>query len=357
MTATDLDPSRIEEFAGRMVGVLNDSFLALSISVGHQTGLFDTMAGLAPSTSAEIAKAADLDERYVREVLGALTTGGITTYDPDLATYALPGEHAALLTRAAGVANMAPLTQFVAVMGTVEQDIVTCFREGGGVPYAKFPIFHQVMAELSKDTIDAILIDQVLDLADGLRPRLEAGIEVADFGCGAGHAMNVLARAFPNSRFTGFDIVSEVIDRARAQAAEWGVTNVTFEVRDVATLDVADRFDLVTAFDAIHDQVDPAGVLDGISRSLKPDGVFLCVDVGASSHLEDNVAHPLGPMIYGLSTFHCMTVSLSEGGAGLGTAWGEQTARAMFADAGFTSIESHQLEADPVNIYYVAQKG
>ena len=357
MTTTDVDVARIEEFAGRLVGVLNDSFLALSISVGHQTGLFDAMAQLPPSTSADIAKTADLDERYVREVLGALTTGGITAYDPDLGTYALPGEHAALLTRAAGVSNMAPLTQFVAVMGTVEQDIVTCFREGGGVPYSKFPIFHQVMAELSKDTVDAILLDEVLDLVDGLRDRLEAGIEVVDIGCGAGYAMNVLARVFPNSRFTGFDIVSEVIERARAQAKEWGLTNVTFEVRDVAALDVAERFDLVTAFDVIHDQVDPVAVLDGVATALKPDGVFLCVDVGASSHLEDNVEHPMGPMIYGLSTFHCMTVSLSAGGAGLGTAWGEQTARAMFADAGFASVDSHHLEADPVNLYYVARKG
>ena len=267
MTATELDLSRIEEFAGRLVGVLNDSFLALSISVGHQTGLFDTMAEMAPATSAEIAKAADLDERYVREVLGALTTGGITAYDPDLGTFVLPGEHAALLTRAAGVNNMAPLTQFVAVMGTVEQDIVTCFREGGGVPYSKFPIFHQVMAELSKDTVDAILVDEVIDLVDGLRDRLETGIEVVDIGCGAGYAMNVLARAFPNSRFTGFDIVSDVIERARAQAQEWELSNVTFEVRDVAALDVTERFDLVTAFDVIHDQVDPIAVLDGVARA------------------------------------------------------------------------------------------
>ena len=130
------------------------------------------MAGLPPSTSADIAKAADLDERYVREVLGALTTGGITTYDGDLGTYTLPGEHAALLTRAAGVGNMAALTQFVAMLGSVEQDIVTCFREGGGVPYAKFPTFHRLMAELSKETIDATLIDGTLGLVDGLRERL-----------------------------------------------------------------------------------------------------------------------------------------------------------------------------------------
>ncbi|MET0901653.1 MAG: methyltransferase, partial [Acidimicrobiales bacterium] len=179
MTATDLDPTRIEEFAARMGSLLNDALLSLSISLGHQTGLFDTMAGLPPLTSADIAKAADLDERYVREVLGALTTGGITTYDGDLHTYTLPGEHAALLTRAAGIGNMAALTQFVAMLGSVEQDIVTCFHEGGGVPYAKYPTFHRLMAELSKETIDATLIDSTLGLVEGLRERLETGIEVA----------------------------------------------------------------------------------------------------------------------------------------------------------------------------------
>jgi len=356
MTTTDLDPARIEAFAGRMGGLLNDALLSLSISLGHQTGLFDTMSSLPPSTSAEIAKAADLDERYVREVLGALTTGGITTYDGDLGTYVLPGEHAALLTRAAGVGNMAALTQFVAMLGSVEQDIVTCCREGGGVPYAKYPTFHRLMAELSKETIDATLIDSTLGLVDGLRERLEQGIDVADVGCGAGYAMNVLGRAFPNSRFTGFDFSEEAITAARAQVQEWGLTNVTFEVRDVSDLGVDERFDLVTAFDAIHDQAAPAAVLQGLSNALKPDGVFLCVDVAASSHLEENVEHPLGPVIYTISTFHCMTVSLALDGAGLGAAWGEQTAQAMMADAGFTSVASHRIEDDPFNVYYVARK-
>jgi hypothetical protein len=254
MTITDLDPTRIEEFAGRMGGILNEALLSLSISLGHQTGLFDAMARLPPSTSAEIAEAADLDERYVREVLGALTTGGITTYEPELGSYALPAEHAALLTRAAGVGNMAALTQFVAMLGSVEQDIVNCCREGGGVPYSRFPTFHRLMAELSRETIDATLIDGTLGLVDGLRERLEAGIDVADIGCGAGYAMSVLGRAFSNSRFTGFDFSEEAITAARAQAQEWDLANVTFEVRDVASLDHPEAFDVVTAFDAIHDQ-------------------------------------------------------------------------------------------------------
>jgi SAM-dependent methyltransferase len=290
-------------------------------------------------------------------VLGALTTGGITTYDGELGTYALPGEHAALLTRAAGVGNMARLTQFVAMLGSVEQDIITCFREGGGVPYSMFPTFHRLMAELSKETIDATLIDGTLGLVEGLQERLETGIDVADVGCGAGYAMNVLGRAFPNSRFTGFDFSEEAIGAARTQAQDWGLTNVGFEVRDVTNLDLTGAYDLVTAFDAIHDQADPAAVLRGLSDSLRSDGVFLCVDVAASSHLEDNLEHPLGPVIYTISTFHCMTVSLALDGAGLGAAWGEQTAHAMLADVGFTSVGSHRLEGDPFNVYYVARKG
>ena len=170
-------------------------------------------------------------------------------------------------------------------------------------------------------------------------------------------AFDVLGRAFPDSRFTGFDFSEEAITAARAQAKEWGLTNVTFEVRDVANLDVTDTFDLVTAFDAIHDQAAPAAVLQGLSDALKPDGVFLCVDVAASSHLEDNLDHPLGPVIYTISTFHCMTVSLALDGAGLGAAWGEQTAHAMLADVGFSSVDTHRLEGDPFNVYYVARKG
>lgn len=356
MTTIDLDDARLAAFGERIGGLLNDAFLALPISVGHQTGLFDVMATLPPSTSVDIAEAANLDERYVRELLGALTTGGITTYDPDLRTYVLPPEHAAFLTRAAGVNNLGSITQYVAMLGAVEQDIVRCVREGGGVPYDRFPTFHRIMAEESKTTIDATLLTGTLDLVRRLRERLETGIDVADVGCGSGYAINVLARAFPNSRFTGFDLSDEAVATARAQAAEWGLANATFEVRDAAELGVTEAFDFVTTFDAVHDQADPAAVLRGISDSLRPDGVYLCVDIAASSHLEDNLDHPLAPLIYTISAFHCMTVSLALGGAGLGAAWGEQTALAMLADAGFATVDPQRVEGDIINVFYVARK-
>jgi ubiquinone/menaquinone biosynthesis C-methylase UbiE len=356
MTTMELDSGRVEEFAGRMVGLLNSSMLSLMTSVGHRTGLFDTMATLPPSTSTQVAEAAGLDERYVREWLNAMTVGGFVDYDPDAGTYVLPPEHAASLTRAAGPGNMANMTQFTALMGGVEDEIVECFRRGGGVPYSRFPKFQDLMAEMSGQVHDAALIDGELRLVDGLVDRLRVGIDVCDVGCGQGHAVNLMAREFPNSRFTGIDFSEEGIAAARHEAVEAGLTNVTFEVKDAATLDGSTQFDLITVFDAVHDQAKPDVVLKGIADSLKPDGVFLCVDIAGSSHVEDNLEHPMAPMLYSVSTFHCMTVSLALDGAGLGTMWGEQKADEMFREAGFASVETKRIPEDVLNVYYICRK-
>ena len=356
MTTTELDTGKVEEFAGRMVELMNSSMLSLMTSVGHRTGLFDTMATLSPSTSSQIADAAGLNERYVREWLNALTVGRFLEYDPGSRTYVLPPEHAAALTRTAGPNNMANLAQYTALMGAVEDDIVACFYEGGGVPYSRFPRFQALMAEESGQIHDAALIDGELALVEGLVDRLRAGIDVCDVGCGQGHAINLMAREFPNSRFTGLDFSDEGIAAARKEAAELGLSNASFEVRDAATLDGSTQYDFITVFDAIHDQAKPDVVLKGIADSLKPGGVFLCVDVAGSSNVEDNLDHPLAPMLYSVSTFHCMTVSLALDGAGLGTMWGEQTANEMFRAAGFTSVDATHIPEDIVNVYYVCRK-
>ena len=356
MTTTEIDQARAEEFGGRIVGLLNDSMLCLMISIGHRTELFDTMATLPPSTSAHVAASAGLNERYVREWLNALTVGRIVEYDPASKTYHLPPEHAASLTRAAGPGNLAQMTQFESLMGGVEDDIVECFRHGGGVPYAKFPTFQKLMAEQSADIHDVALFDGTLPLVDGIQARLEAGIDVCDIGCGQGHAINLMAKAYPNSRFTGWDFSEEGIAAARKEAAEFGVTNTTFAVKDATTIDGLEQFDFITVFDAIHDQAQPAMVLKGIYDSLRPGGVFLCVDIAGSSNVEENMEHPLAAMLYSVSTFHCMTVSLALDGAGLGTMWGEQKANAMFGEAGFTSVETKKLPVDIMNVYYVCLK-
>lgn len=356
MTTQEIDRAKAEAFAGQMIGSLNGAALALLTSIGHQTGLFDTMAGLPPSTSQQIADAAGLNERYVREWLGTMVTGRIVEFDPAARTYRLPPEHAAALTRAAGPDNLGPLMQFIPLLAQVEEGIIQSFRNGGGVPYSAYPKFQQLMSEESTRIFDATLIDVTLPLVPGLVQRLEAGIDVLDVGCGSGHAINLMAKAFPNSRLVGYDFSDEGIAAGRAEAGAMGLANARFEVKDVAALDEPGRYDFITAFDAIHDQAQPTKVLKAISTALRPGGAFLMVDVAASSNLEENIEHPMGPALYMFSTLHCMTVSLALNGEGLGTVWGEQLARQKLAEAGFTQVDVRQVPGDILNAYYIATK-
>jgi SAM-dependent methyltransferase len=357
-TATDtpVDEAAAEKFAGRLVGILSDSSLALMISIGHQVGLFDTLAQLPPATSREIADAAGLDERYVREWLGAMTTGRIVTYAPDTARYVLPPEHAASLVRDAGPDNLSHVMQFISLLAGVEQQVVECFRRGGGVPYSAYERFHALMAEDSATVHDAALLDGILPLVPGALDRLAAGIDVADIGCGQGHAINLMAQAFPASRFTGFDFSDAAIAAAQREAESLRLDNARFEVCDVATLDAPSQFDLVAAFDAIHDQAHPSDVLANIAAALRAGGTFLMVDIKASSNIEDNIEVPWGPFLYTISTLHCMTVSLALDGDGLGTAWGTQTAVQMLHEAGFGHVDVNEVETDPLNCYYIATR-
>ena len=326
------------------------------LSVGHRTGLFDTMAGLAPSSSQQIADAAGLDERYVREWLHALVVAGVIEYDQAARAYALPPDHAGVVTRAAGPNNAAAMTQMFAMMSGVENELVEAFKTGAGVPYSSFPGFAEMMAEQSALVYDHSLVGTTVPLVSGILERLEAGIDVADMGCGSGHAINVMAKQWPNSRFSGFDFSEEAVANGRAEAASWGLSNASFEVQDVSKLPGAERFDLITTFDAVHDQADPTGMLAGVARELRPGGTYLYADIGAATEVGDNMDHPLGAFGYTISLFHCMSVSLAQGGAGLGTMWGERQALGMLAEAGFTSVEVERVEGDILNNYYIATK-
>jgi 2-polyprenyl-3-methyl-5-hydroxy-6-metoxy-1,4-benzoquinol methylase len=165
-----------------------------------------------------------------------------------------------------------------------------------------------------------------------------------------------MAEAFPLSRFAGFDLSDAGLAAAMAEAESKGLTNVRFEKRDAARLAEMDRFDLITTFDAVHDQARPDLVLAGIAQALRPGGVYLCAEISASSKLSENLDHPIGPWGYTISCMHCMTVSLADGGMGLGAMWGEQKAQEMLSDAGFTSIEVAHVDGDIFNTYFIATK-
>jgi 2-polyprenyl-3-methyl-5-hydroxy-6-metoxy-1,4-benzoquinol methylase len=345
-----------EEFAERMMTILNHGALNLMISIGYRTELFDVMSELEPSSSEEIASAAKLNERYVREWLGAMVTGEIVVYDLENKTYSLPPEHSAWLTRKAVPNNIAVTTQWISVLGVVEDKIVECFHNGGGVPYEAFERFHEVMSDESNQTVIAPLLDQTLPLIPGILGKLEEGIEVMDLGCGSGFALVHMAKEFPNSQFTGYDISEEAINRGNAHAAEHGLINVNLIAKDVAEIDDVNKYDLITTFDAVHDQADPDRVLSNINNALKDDGVYLMQDIAGSSHVHNNMDHLLGPFTYTISCMHCMTVSLSQNGKGLGAMWGKELATDMLKNAEFTQVEIKELPHDPINYYYIARK-
>jgi len=239
------------------------------------------------------------------------------------------------------------------LMTRVIPDVAEAFRTGGGVPYSAFqPDFTGLMDRRSRPRYDELLFSAYLGKPEGLLPRLEAGIRVADVGCGTGHCITLMARRFPKSTFVGYDISDAGIASARAAAS--GLANASFVVQDVAKLEVSAPFDLITAFDAIHDQADPAGVLHQVRAALAPGGTFLMLDVCASSELADNVGLPMAAYLYTMSTMHCMSVSLAAGGPGLGTAWGHQLATRMLREAGFTEVQLFE-RVDPANSLYVAR--
>ena len=355
MTASALDTARLERFERKMQGVLNGAAVALMTSIGHRTGLFDVMSRVRPATSAVIAAAAGLDERYVREWLAAMVTGGVVDYEPRERCYALPREHAALLTRAARPDNVAATCQWVPALAALEDRILECFERGVGVPHEAFARFH-ALAEEDGDAMAASLFTGVLPLVDGLRAALEGGIDVLDVGCGNGRSVLRLAAAFPRSRFTAYSILNEGVDAARAEAEELRLANVRFARRDAARVCHMAEFDLVTALDTIHDHPRPDAALRRLAGALRPDGVLLLREIAGSSHLEKDRDHPLGVFLYTISCLHCVPVSLAAGGPGLGAMWGMERARALLAEAGLARIEVRQLPRDSAALYYVARK-
>ena len=349
------DEKKAKDFAGKMLASLNAGAQALMASIGHRTGLFDHLARLSPTTSHELAAAAGLSERYVREWLAVMTTSRVVDYAPAFSTYALPPEHAAFLTRGGPMKNLAVIAQFMSVVGGLEDEIVTRFRDGGGLCYHDYERFHEVMAEVSYQSIVKPFVEHVLPVAPGLRHRLETGIDVVDLGCGAGRALLMLAERFPRSRFLGIDLCADAFAESVATAESKGLTNLAFREQDLAETESVGAFDLILAFDAVHDQKSPLAMLRMARRSLRADGVMLMVEFGGSSRLENNLTHPIGPFLYMMSVMHCMPVSFGQGGEALGTMWGVELATSMLGEAGFGDVEVSRLPHDPFNAYFVAR--
>ena len=351
-----MDKTKANAFMGTMIGLMNGGALAMMCSIGHRTGLFDALAPLGPVSSQQLADASGLSERYVREWLAAMTSGGIVEYHAENETFELPEEHRALVTRAGGPLNIANALQNISLLGKVEDDVIEAFRTGAGIPYSRFPGFQELMAEESAARFDAGLLRETIPNIPGAVDALTIGARLGDLGCGSGYAVRLLAKAFPNSTFVGFDFSDEGLEVAPSDAAAAGLTNVDFVAVDAAALDRPDEFDFITTFDAIHDQAHPARVLSNIERALKPGGWYLCVEPKAASSLEENMYEPVAPYQYTVSTMHCMSVSIAGGGEGLGTAWGTERNIEFLEAAGFVDIELVEARLDRTNSHFVCRK-
>lgn len=352
----EFDQARAEQFADKIVGVLDNGALCIMLAIGHRTGLLDQMAKMSPASSAKIAAAAELSERYVREWLAAMVTGGIVEYNPTDASYYLPPEHAESITRDASLGNLAIYSQFIAMLGGVQEHILDSFESGEGTRYDDYPCFHQIMAEDSNLTVVSGLFDDILPLVEGMEQRLEQGIDVMDAGCGRGMALTALAKRYPNSRFTGYDLCDDAIAFAQSHARKNNLTNLHFEVRDLSDFNEVEHFDFITSFDAVHDQRNPQQLISSYQRALRSGGCYLMQDIGGSAYLENNMDFPLATLLYTISCHHCMPVSLGQGGEGLGTMWGWETAQEMLYRAGFNEVLKHTLPHDPTNVWFVSKK-
>ncbi len=351
------DEEKAERFLDTFSTILNNGAVAAMASVGHRLGLFDALLDTPDGTSGQIAASADLSERFVREWLAVMVTGRIVVYDPASATYSLPQEHAACLTTDAPYGNLAVYAQSIALFGKVEDYVLEAFRTGEGIPYGDYPCFHQIMAEDSGQTVVAGLDEILQTLVPDLPDRLLNGIDVLDAGCGAGRAIIRMAELYPQSRFTGIDLCSDAIEMAIAEASARNVHNVTFEARDLSDFDEVAAFDVITSFDAVHDTKDPQALLQSYHRALRSGGVHLMQDIGGSAKLENNLEFPFAAFLYAISCTHCTPVSLAQGGKGLGTMWGWETADAMLRTAGFSEIERTILPHDPMNVWFVNRRG
>jgi SAM-dependent methyltransferase len=350
-----IDHARSAEFLDHLKATYRGAMLTMMIDLGHRHHLFDALAN-GSATSIELAERTGLSERHLREWLGAVAVGGIVHYEPATQSFTLPPENGFWLT-GNGYTNLGALSGMLNGLSNRIDDVAAAFEHGSGVPYENYrPHFTCAMDAIGRARYDALLVRVYLRKVDGLIETLTNRARVADVGCGTGHCLNLMAQAFPSSQFIGYDFAPDAIALAKSEAASMGLTNVVFEVADATSIPSDPGFDVVFAFDAIHDQADPVGVLSAIRRATRiGDGRFVMLDIKASSNLEDNMADPANVILYGTSVMHCMEVSLAGGGPGLGTVWGTQLASKMLGEAGFTEVEQFDLEGDPTNLLYACR--
>ncbi|MEV0175900.1 methyltransferase domain-containing protein [Streptomyces sp. NPDC050803] len=346
-----MDEVKVEAFMEKALGDLSGTMAIGLCHLGDRLGLFKELAAHGPVGSRELADRLDLNERYVREWLRGLTAAGYLE-EHQTGLFAMPAEHAPALADESGPMFLGGVYQMMPAAFAPYERLYEAFRSGGGVRQRDYPdILWDGMSRFTGSWFESVMVDDWLSTFPHVVEKLEKGIEVADVGCGAGRALIVLAKAFPESRFLGFDNFPGQVERARENAERAGVADrVAFETIDAAQ-GLPGRYDLVTTFDVIHDAAEPRRLLSAIRAAVRDDGDYLMLEVNCQDRPEDNVG-PIAAMLYGFSVFYCMTTSLANEGAALGTCgMPESVVRRLCAEAGFSDVARSTVE-DPFNVLY-----
>ena len=333
------DSRKLDEFLSHVVNDLSASLAGVLVSIGHRLGLYTAMAGAGPVSANELAESTGCANRYVREWLNAQAAGGYVTYHQDTDTYELPTEHAMVLADQDSTVFMPDVWQIPAAMWFDEEKVVDAFRTGTGVPWGDHDVrIHRGVAAFYRNAYRANLVSTWLPSLDGVVHRLAEGIAVADVGCGFGHSTVLMARAFPKSRFHGFDGHPESVREASHNARAAGVDDhVVFETERANGYPGSD-YDLICFFDCLHDLGDPEAAVQHAARALTPGGTVMIIEPFANDHVRNNLS-PIARFYYSISTVLCCAHAISEGGRlALGAQAGQQRLEEVFRGAGFTSF-------------------
>lgn len=354
LTTAPIDEAKLNDFLGQMIGDLGGAANAPLMLIGDRLGLYRELAAAGPLTSAGLASRTDTAERLVREWLAAQAAAGYVVYDAATDTYAMTPEQASVLADEESPAFLAGIFESLYAMMVAEPKIREAFKTGEGVGWHEHhPCLFSGTERFFRTGYQANLVQHWLPALDGVVEKLERGATVADIGCGHGASTIIMGKAFPNSRFVGFDYHDASIERASEAARVAGVADsVRFEV--AAAKDYpGDNYDLVATFDCLHDMGDPVGAARHVLQSLAPNGTWLIVEPFANDALADNL-NPVGKLYYAASTMLCTPASLSqEVGLGLGAQAGEARLRDVVEQGGFTRFR--QAAATPFNLILEAR--
>ena len=340
MTATmTIDQDRLEQFLGRFVEDAAAAESAVCAYLGDRLGLYEAMAEAGPVTSAQLAERTDTHERYVREWLSNQAAGGYVTYDAGTDTFELPPEQAAVLADPDSPVHLTGIFEIVAAMWAATGQLEDAFRTGEGLGWeAHDPRLYRGVARLFGPIYRSQLIEDWIPALEGVEQRLRDGAQVADVGCGHGISTLEMAKAYPASRFVGFDYHEASVAQAAKQAADAGLGDrVSFEVAAAEAIP-GEGYDLICLFDCFHDMGDPIGVATHLRASLAEDGALLLVEPMAGDDLMDNL-NPVSRLYYAGSVALCTPSSLAqEGRMGLGAQAGQARLTEVLNQAGFTCV-------------------